>query len=293
MVDEDPEHAFEVTSIENQQPVETLGSDGPDEALRYRVRLRRPHWCLYGPDAFAVEDFVEGAAVLAVAVPDQEADTLVREVEAEVARLLRHPGAVWVGGAAGEADASVAVGDEEEHVVAAQEDALDREKIARDDARRLRSQELAPARSRTPVWVRRRRIVVGETRTPSLASSPQIRRWPQRGFSRASRNTSSRISADSGGRPRRPAGCRHFRRTSARCQRRSVRGVTRSKPRDERGRWHAAAASSARSTMPSFGRATCRRRISSSWRSTSSSMSFTCSPRRLRTSAPNRARTAR
>jgi hypothetical protein len=76
---------------------------------------------------------------------------------------------------------------------------------------------------------------VGETSKPSLASSPQIRRWPQRGFSRASRSTSSRTSAGSGGRPRRTAGCRHFRRTSVRCQRRSVRGVTRSTPCEERG----------------------------------------------------------
>ena len=71
-------------------------------------------------------------------------------------------------------------------------------------------------------------------------------------------------------RPRWPGGCRHFRRTSARCQRSSVRGVTRSTPRDERGRWHAAAASRARSAVRSFGRATWRRRISSSCRSTSS-----------------------
>src|SRR2546421_1194974 len=47
-------------------------------------------------------------------------------------------------------------------------------------------------------------MLVGDTRKPSLASSPQIRRWPQLGFSRASRNTNSRTSAtavaDHGGR---------------------------------------------------------------------------------------------
>lgn len=74
---------------------------------------------------------------------------------------------------------------------------------------------------------------------------------------------------------------------------RSVRGVTNSTLREDRGRCAAAAARSARSTTPSFGRATCRRRISSSCRKTSSSMSFTSKPRRLRTSAPSRARTAR
>jgi hypothetical protein len=34
-----------------------------------------------------------------------------------------------------------------------------------------------------------RRMLVGDTRKPSLASSPQIRRWPQRGFSRAATPT--------------------------------------------------------------------------------------------------------
>ena len=123
----------------------------------------------------------------------------------------------------------------------------------------------------------RRRILVGNARTASLVSSPQIRRCPRRGFSRASRNTSCRISGESRGRPgvapgwrhfrrtsdrcqrrsvrgvstdrrglpRRPDGCRHFQRTSARCQRSSVRGVTRRPPREERGRWQAAAASRA------------------------------------------------
>ena len=67
-----------------------------------------------------------------------------------------------------------------------------------------------------------RRMLVAETMKPSLRSSPQIRRWPQHGFSRANRSASSRISGDSGGRPTRPGGWRHFRRTSALCQRSSV-----------------------------------------------------------------------
>jgi hypothetical protein len=40
------------------------------------------------PDAAAAEHLVEGAAVLAVAVADQQADALVGEVDAEVACLL-------------------------------------------------------------------------------------------------------------------------------------------------------------------------------------------------------------
>ena len=36
------EHPFEVASAEDQQPVETLGADGPDEVLRVGIRLWRP-----------------------------------------------------------------------------------------------------------------------------------------------------------------------------------------------------------------------------------------------------------
>jgi hypothetical protein len=46
--------------------------------------------------------------------------------------------------AAGEVDAPTLKLDEEEHVVAAQEGGLDREEVAGDDARRLRTEELAP-----------------------------------------------------------------------------------------------------------------------------------------------------
>src|SRR6266487_1567818 len=171
MVDVDAEHAFEVASVEDQQPVEALRTDCSDAALRDRVRLRRSDRRLHDPDAFAAEDLVEGAAVLTVAVADQEADALLREVEAEVARLLGYPGATGITRAAGKPDASAAVGDEEQRVVAAQEHALDGEEIAGDDARRLHVKEFAPARSRAP-W---RRV---ESR-PSQKTADACRRDPE------------------------------------------------------------------------------------------------------------------
>src|SRR4051794_21620917 len=139
MVDVDAQHAFELAAVEDQQPVETLRAHGPDEALRGRVRPRRPHRCLDDPDTLAAEDLVEGAAVPAVSVADQHADALLGEVEAEVARLLGDPGAGRIGCAAGEPDASAAMSDEEQRVMTAQEHTLDGEQVAGDDARRLRS----------------------------------------------------------------------------------------------------------------------------------------------------------
>ena len=53
VIDVDAEHPLELASVEDQQPVETLGADGSDEALRDGVRLRRPHRRLHNPDALA------------------------------------------------------------------------------------------------------------------------------------------------------------------------------------------------------------------------------------------------
>ena len=147
VLDVDAQDALEVAAVEDQQPVEALAADGSDETLGDGVCLRRSHRRLDDPDASSAERLVERAAVLAVAVADQEAHALVREVEAEVACLLSHPGAGGVRRPAGQPDAPACVGDEEQGVVAAQEHALDGEEVAGDDARRLGAQELAPART--------------------------------------------------------------------------------------------------------------------------------------------------
>jgi hypothetical protein len=111
--------AFELAAVEDQQPVQALGTNGSHEPFGDGVRLRRSCGRLDDPDAAAAEHLVEGVAVLAVAVADQQAQALVGEIEAEVARLLSDPRAGRVGGAACEPDAAGCAGDEEQHVVAA------------------------------------------------------------------------------------------------------------------------------------------------------------------------------
>src|SRR6266545_491691 len=169
MVDVDAQHAFEMAAVEDQQPVQTFGAHGSDEALRDRVRLWRANRRLHDPDAFAAEDLIEGAAVLAIAVADQEAHALLGEVEAEVACLLGDPGTGRVRRAAGEPDAPARVRDEEECVVAAQEHAFHGEKS---QATMLaawaprNSRQLGPARlgaGSSPAWESRRRMLVGDT----------------------------------------------------------------------------------------------------------------------------------
>jgi hypothetical protein len=77
VVEVDAQYALEMAAIQDKQPVKTLGAHGPDEAFRDRVRLRRPKRRLHDPDALAAEDLVEGSAVLAVAITNQEADAML------------------------------------------------------------------------------------------------------------------------------------------------------------------------------------------------------------------------
>jgi hypothetical protein len=82
-----------------------------------------------------------------------------------------------------------------------------------------------------PAQVRISHTVEGAIRPPRPASSPWILRYPQAGFSPASRKTSLRMSRRVTGRPGRPARLltAHPRRSRTRCQRKIVSGVTRSR----------------------------------------------------------------
>jgi len=74
MADVNVEHALEVSSAEDQDPVETFTPDGADEALGVSVRPRRSYRCADHLDPFAPEDLVEDGGVLAVAITNQETD---------------------------------------------------------------------------------------------------------------------------------------------------------------------------------------------------------------------------
>jgi hypothetical protein len=116
--------------------------------------------------------------------------------------------------------------------------------------------------------------VLAASLTPSPTSSLWIRRYPHPGFSRANRSTSSRTATGVPGRPGRRYAYVQRRATSSRCQRRTVAGLTKNEDHAERGSARLKAASSARSTVPSCGRATWRSSTCNWWRSTRISISF-------------------
>src|SRR5260370_13302738 len=92
--------------VYDQEPVETFGAGGADDALGERVRLRRLDRRFDDLDAFGSEDGVEVARELAVAVTDQEAKGIrsFLECPGELARLLGNPGSGRIGCTAGHVD---------------------------------------------------------------------------------------------------------------------------------------------------------------------------------------------
>src|SRR5215212_2968800 len=159
MADVGDEHVVEVAAAEDQQPVEALTADAADPALGMGARLRRPYRRFDDVDAFGAEDLVGLAAELAVSITDQElrADALVVELHQQVACLLGHPAAVRASRDPGEVDASGRELDEEQDVEAFEEERFDGEEVAFEDARRLLTEELRPARLDPP----RRRLDPG------------------------------------------------------------------------------------------------------------------------------------
>jgi hypothetical protein len=127
--------ALELSAADDQKPVEAVAADGADPAFGERVRLRHPERGADDLDAFALEDGVEGAGELAVAVVDQEADRRrsLGQRPGKLPRLLDSPAAIGVRSAAGEVNAAGAKLEEEEHVDSAEPERLDREKVAGDD----------------------------------------------------------------------------------------------------------------------------------------------------------------
>jgi hypothetical protein len=81
----DPEDLLQVTSPDDQEPVETLGADRADPALRMGVRVGCLYRCQEHLRALGAEHIVEAAGELRVAVVEEIADP--------ASSFAEHPGA--------------------------------------------------------------------------------------------------------------------------------------------------------------------------------------------------------
>ena len=216
---------------------------------------------------FGPEDLVEKTGELGIPVADEEPDALKPLPHSLVASLLSDPRRVGVCSDAEDVHPRGPDLDREEHVQRAKPRRLHSEEVEGQDPLSLGAKELVPGGTGSP-WSRAQsvrsqevRILVAETLTPSLASSPRIRMHPHLGFSLPIRRMSLRNSALIGGLP--PEKMRpkvHFLRTKSRCHRRSVCGLTRNDDHRARERTLPSAAMNNRSRRRSRGLPTWRLR---------------------------------
>src|SRR6266496_993431 len=133
----DAEHVLEMTAAEDEDSVEAVSADCAHPALGEGVRVRGLDRRADHLDALRSEDLVEGVAELRVAIVDEESDgVLVAELHGEVARLLGDPVPIRVRRASHVLDPPRRERDEEQDVDPLQEDGLDREEVAGEDADR-------------------------------------------------------------------------------------------------------------------------------------------------------------
>jgi hypothetical protein len=69
---------IQMPAPDDQQPVQALGTDRADPALRIGIRIGRPHRRQQDLGAFCAEHVVEAAAELRIPVAEQEAQSSSR-----------------------------------------------------------------------------------------------------------------------------------------------------------------------------------------------------------------------
>src|SRR5215204_1987320 len=141
----DAQHVLEMSATEDQDPIETVGTQCPDPAFGVGVCVRgldrRPNHL----DPLGAEDAIEGMAEFLVAIVDHESERLVlAELHEEVARLLRDPRPMRARGAGDVLDPSSRKRNEKQYVDPLQEGCLDGGEVAGERARRLLPQESPP-----------------------------------------------------------------------------------------------------------------------------------------------------
>ena len=154
MINEDREHSLQMRCVYDQRQSSHSDRAVLNEPLRNPIRLgdlnRRPN----DSDVFGLEHSIEAAHKLPIVVADQRANRfcLLGKRPGHLPRLLRHPLGVRVRRAPSQVHSAAADFDEEEDVQPQEPDAIDGEEIHRDEALRLRAQELTsrhpPALSR-------------------------------------------------------------------------------------------------------------------------------------------------
>jgi len=76
MIDEHGQRALEMLGADDQQPVQALGSSGPDEPFRDAIRLRNLNRSSHDLDALRLENGINTVRELTIAIANQKTNGL-------------------------------------------------------------------------------------------------------------------------------------------------------------------------------------------------------------------------
>jgi hypothetical protein len=96
MINEDGQCTREMPRVRDQEPVQTFGSNGPNEPFRDPICLRGLNRCANDSGALCVKHIIEAVRELPIVIPNQETNGLraLSERPGDLSRLLRDPLAV-------------------------------------------------------------------------------------------------------------------------------------------------------------------------------------------------------
>lgn len=92
-----PHHPLQVSTADDQDPVQALSATGTDLPLNVSVRLRCRDRSLDHPHALGKEHRVSRTGVLGVVVVNQEANRRTVQLPGQVPALLSYPRCIWIG----------------------------------------------------------------------------------------------------------------------------------------------------------------------------------------------------
>jgi hypothetical protein len=131
MVTEHREHALEVTSVQNQEPVEAFRTNSPHKSFGDPVRLSRLDRRPNDSDTRTLKHVVKASRKFSVVIANQDTDLIgaLGERPRQLTRLLRDPRFVGRGRATDHVHAPAGDLNAEEHVQALKPDRVDGKEV--------------------------------------------------------------------------------------------------------------------------------------------------------------------
>ena len=140
--------------IDDDELVQALFSHGSNPAFSKGIGIWRLNRGVDHSDMLRAEDCVKGSSECRITIMDQKTHRHVAflKIPDDLPGLLNNPGTIWMGGAAGEVDATSADLNEEQHIGCLEEQRFNREEVARQNLVSVVIHQVTPTGGTFPIW---------------------------------------------------------------------------------------------------------------------------------------------